>query len=273
MPLFEKLRVSLARAFDAPLLSEAGDPNEPLSRTEYLRRAFGEPRKFLRRQDIMTFHPIDAPEGYAAGFFAREQHIPLRHEDLSLYLAENYEPALFVISLDQAQIIWMEDKQNVGGPKQILESFFIHLLRKTPLKDWSAHVRYFERTDDYWDVVRRCRQEITKVIFRFVPPNAFEGEELAQEFYTELQKEAQNEVLEQTIKGKPGKMNLEGPIMRASAEIAEQGAGERELRGPGNKLLYKSSEGRVTDRVPEDDMPTVQSPNFVRRVIDRLFGR
>lgn len=109
-------------------------------------------------------------------------------------------------------------------------------------------------------------------MLKFVPPNAFEGVEIAQQFYTEFQKEIDNDVLEQALKAKPGKMNLEGPMMRAAAEIAEQGGGERELRGPKNRLLYSSERGKVTDKIPEEDMPTVQSPGFVRRVISRLFG-
>lgn len=272
MPKFEKMRVSLQRDADPYLLEVVGNPNATNSRTEYLRAAFSEPRKFLKDKVVYTFTPIKAPDGYAAGFFAREHQLTLRHQDLTTYYAEDHEPALFIISLDQAQIAWMEDRQFVGSPKRVLESFFSYLLKKTDLRDWQAFVRYFERTEDYWEVVRRHRQEITKVTFRFVPPNAYEGYEWAQKFYTAIQAEANNEVLEETFKAKPGKMNLEGPLMSASAEIAEQGAGEREIRGPGNRVLYSSGQGKVTENVSEEDMPTIQSQGFVRRVIDRLFG-
>jgi hypothetical protein len=68
-------------------------------------------------------------------------------------------------------------------------------------------------------------------------------------------------------------MKLEGPMMHAAAEIAEQGAGEREIRGINNRVLYSSSQGRVTDKVQEEEMPTPQNPGFVRRVILRLFGQ
>jgi hypothetical protein len=271
MPLFEKLRVSLDRAFDAPLIEELGE-DEYLPRAEYLRRAFAEERRFMKKDEVFTFHPLDAPDGFAAGFFARGLQVSLRHEDLSPYTAENYEPALFLLSLDRDQVVWMEDKATVGSPKPILESFFTHLLRKTDLKDWVAFVRYFERQETFWDVVRTHRHRITKVILKFVPPNAFEGSELAQEFYTQLQKEVNNDVLEQTLKAKAGKMKLNGPMMQASAEIAEQGAGERELRGPKNELLYSSSEGKVVEKVAEEEMPTVQSPGYVSRVIRKLFG-
>lgn len=272
MPKFEKLRVSLARSEMPPLLEAAEQPETYLPRTEFLRRAFSEPRTFLRGETLFTYHPIEAPSGFVAGFFAREHSVSLRHHNLEKYVAENYEPALFTLSLDKAQVIWMEERSSVGSPKAILEAFFDNLSRKTDLKDWEAFIRYFEDATGYWDAVRIYKQEITKVIFRFVPPNAFEGAEWAQRFYTEIQKEAGNEILEETFKSKPGRMNLEGPMMTASAEIAEKGAGERELRGAKNRSLYNSADGRVTANVPEPDMPTIENPGFVRRVLNRLFS-
>lgn len=276
MPKFEKLRVSLAREEDEepPMLEALGHDDGQRTRTEYLRLAFSEPRQFLLRgKTVFRFSPIAAPDGYAAGFFSKPSPRLLTHEDLTPYIAENYEAALFTISLDKAQIIWMENHPNVGSPKSVLESFFDYLLKKTDLKDWSAYVRYFEAEGDYWDAVKTYRTEITKIVFRYVPPNAFEGKKLAQQYHTAVQAEANNEILEETFKSAPGRMNPESEMMRANAEIAEQGAGEKELRGLGGRLLYASGQGRRTENVPEDDMPNAQNPSFVRRVIDRLFGQ
>ncbi|MES2444906.1 MAG: hypothetical protein V4574_18945 [Pseudomonadota bacterium] len=272
MPKFEKLRVSLAREENLPMLEAAGHNDPHRTRTDFLTEAFSENRQFLSSgKAVFRFYPIPAPDGFAAGFFSKPSPMMLAHEDLTPYVAENYETALFTISLDKAQVIWMEHNQKVGSPKRILESFFEHLLRKTDLKDWAAFVRYFESDGDYWDAVRRYRREITKIVFRYVPPNAFEGKKLAQEYHTAVQAEAQNEILEETFKSAPGKMNPESEMMKANAEIAEQGAGEKELRGAGNKLLYASGQGRRTETVPEEEMPNAQNPSFVRRVIDRLF--
>jgi len=271
MPKFEKLRVSLARSALPPLLEAVDQPDIHLPRTEFLKRAFAEARTFLRGDNVFTFHPIETPIGFAAGFFAREHSVSLRHHNLEKYVAENYEPALFMLSLDKAQVIWMEDRSSVGSPKAIIEAFFDSLNKKAELKDWNAFIRYFEDETGYWDAVRAHSHEITKVIFRFVPPNAFEGAEWAQRFYTEIQKEAGNEILEETFKGKPGQMRLDGPMMTASAEIAEKGAGERELRGLKNRSLYNSADGRVSEIVPEPDMPTIEHPSFLRRVLNQLF--
>lgn len=273
MAKFEKLRVSLAREELEPALKTMGADDTHMSRTEYLTVAFAEERRFLSgRNNVYQFHPIAAPQGYAAGFFSREKPHLLTHADLSPYVAENYETALMVISLDKAQIVWMEYNANVGSTKRILESFFSHILRKTVFKDWTAYVRYFDSDIDYWEAVRRYRNEITKIIFRYVPPNAFEGKKLAQQYHTAVQREAGNESLEETFKGARGKMNPESEMMMANAEIAAQGAGERELRGPGNKVLYKSGEGRVSDTVADEDMPDAQHPSFLQRVITRLFS-
>jgi hypothetical protein len=271
MPRFEKLRVSLAREDGGPLLEVAADGTVPLDRSEYLRRAFGEARQFLNsRGTKFTFHPIATPEGYAAGFFARERPVPLTHADLTPYMAENYDPALCVISLDRDQTVWMQDA-NAGSPKGVLEAYFDFLLTRTDLKDWAAYVRYFENETDYWTVVREHRREITKITFRYVPPNAFEGRKLAQQYHSAVQAQSKAPVVEETFKGPAGSMDPEAEMMQANAEIAEQGAGEREIRGINNKLLYKSQRGKVTDEVDEEEMPTVEQPTFVRRVINRLF--
>ncbi|TMM45344.1 hypothetical protein [Qipengyuania marisflavi] len=273
MAKFEKMRVSLARDEPGGLLDDIGNEPQIPSRTDFLTSAFGSPHTFLNRSGWkVNFIPIEAPSGFAAGFFAKERPVPLKHADLSPYLAENYEPALFVISLDKAQVIWMESSA-VGSPKSILESFFSYLLKKTELNQWQAFVRYFETKEDYWAAVEKYRSQITKIVFRYVPPNAFEGEELAQRYHTAVQQQAQNEILEETFKGQPGKMDPTAEMMRANAEIAEQGAGERELRGRGNKLLYSSGRGRVTDVVDDDQMPSLDQPSLIRQVILRLFNR
>lgn len=273
MAKFEKLRVSLARDEPGGLLEGAGEEPEIPTRTEFLRSAFSAQRTFLNRAGAkVNFIPIEAPDGFAAGFFAKERPVPLKHEDLSPYMAENYEPALFVLSLDKDQVIWMEAGA-VGSPKSILEAFFSYLLKKTELNQWQGFIRYFETKEDYWAAVERYRNEITKIVFRYVPPNAFEGEELAQRYHTAVQQQAKNEILEETFKGQPGKMDPTAEMMRANAEIAEQGAGERELRGRGNKLLYTSGRGRVTDTVDDDQMPDLNQPSLIRQVILRLFNR
>ena len=260
MPKFEKLRVSLAREDEPPVLEALAHQDGQRSRTEYLSLAFSEARQFLsKKKTVFRFSPIPAPDGYAAGFFSKPSPKRLTHEDLTPYLAENYEASLFMISLDKAQVIWMEHNQSVGSPKSILESFFDHLLKKTYLKDWAAYIRYFETEGDYWDAVRKYRSEITKIVFRYVPPNAFEGKKLAQKYHTAVQAEANNEILEETFKSAPGKMNPESEMMMANAEIAEQGAGEKELGGVDGKLLYHSGQGRKTETVPEEDMPRVQT--------------
>lgn len=273
MPKFEKLRVSLARDEPPPLLEAAGYEEEHRTRTEYLRAAFGESRQFLGRgQTIFRFHPIPAPSGFAAGFFSRPSPVELSHEDLTPYVAENFEAALFTLSLDSAQVVWMEHSQKVGSPKSILESFFTYLLKNTDLNEWISFVRYFEIESEYWDAVEKYRKEITKIVFRYVPPNAFEGKKLAQEYHKVVQEQCKNDILQETFTtATPGKMDPGSEMMRENAEIAEQGAGEKELH-VGNKTVYTSGAGRLTETVPEEEMPTAQAPAFVRRVIDRLFG-
>lgn len=272
MAKFEKMRVSLMREEASPLLDTIGFVSRPLSKSEYLKSAFSEERVFLHLQKPYKFMPLPAPKGYAAGFFSRPSPVELNHEDLSPYMAENYEPSLFVIKIDEEQVMWMQDNRKVGSPKRILESFFDYLLKRTSLRDWQAFVRYFEGKENYWQAVEQYHHEITQIIFRYVPPNAFEGKKLAQKYKTAMQLEANSDVYEERFKSAPGKMTPNSEMMQANAEIAEEGAGEKELRGVGNRLLYSSRQGRVTETVVDDDMPDALNTSFVNRVIAKLFG-
>ena len=86
MPTFEKMRISLAREEDAGLLSSVEDNSQYLPRSDYLEAVFGlGHHKFLKDSTTYTYTPIEAPDGFAAGFFARERQVELRHEDLSNY--------------------------------------------------------------------------------------------------------------------------------------------------------------------------------------------
>ncbi len=267
------MRVSLARDANVPLFEDEEPYQEFMTRLEYLRSAFTSERDFLHRENHYRFRPlVNAPDGFAAGFFSRPSPVTLNHEDLTPYMAENFEASLFIIELDSDQIVWMQDNPKVGSPKGILESFFHTLLKKSDLKDWRAFVSYFESKTDYWSAVERHRHEITEILFRYVPPNAFEGKKLAQKYKTEVQTQANSDILEEKFKSEPGKMDPTSEMMAANAEIAEQGAGERELRGRKRKLLYSSSQGRMTDNVSDDDMPDARNPTFLRRVIEKLFS-
>lgn len=272
MATFEKMRVSLTRDEPGDILKAALYEDRFRTKSEYLFNAFAQTTTFLYRGKPYEFRPFDAPEGYVAGFFSKPSPQVLNHADLTPYTAENFEAALFVMKVDVDQVMWMENSYRVGSPKRILESFFDHLLKKTELVDWRAFVRYFEESEDYWNAVEKYRDQISQIVFRYVPPNAFEGKKLAQKYKTAVQEEANSEVLEERFKSAPGKMNPGSPMMEANAEIAEQGAGEKELRGPKNELLYSSGQGRKTEKVEEQDMPDAQNTSFVSRVIAKLFG-
>ena len=270
MARFDKLRVSLDRSITPPMLEEMGVQDDALSRSEFLRQAFSLEVRFLVRNDVvMRFMPTSAPDGYAAGFFTKPSPVQLAHEDLSSYVAENYSGALMIISLERDQVVWFESDK-VGTSKTVLEYFFEHIKSKTDLKDWDAFVRYFDSDTDYWTTIREHRREITKIVFRYVPPNAFEGKKLAQQYHTAVQAEARNQTLEETFTAAPGRMNPEGEMMSANAEMAAEGAGEREVWA-GRKKLHGDGRTRVSESVDDEDMPTPQQPTFIRRVIDRLF--
>lgn len=273
MATFEKLRVSLARDEAGPVIGAAGGDDVHRSRSEYLVAAFAEPRKFLhsRSEKVLEFVPLPTPSGYVGGFFKRERPLQARHADLQPYDAENYESALLVLSVDKAQIAWMQQNGRLGAPKAILESFFLHLLKKTGLKDWRAFVEYMDSNEEYWSVIREHRAEIAKIQFTFIPPNALGADDRVYDFVKTMHTQAHPETQKHIYEAEPGRMNPEAPLMAASARVAMNGGGDAVVKDGHGKTLYTSSTHRTTETVDDEQMPTPKQPDFVRWVITKLF--
>lgn len=134
-----------------------------------------------------------------------------------------------------------------------------------------AHIEYFENDAVYWNVIRERCAQIAKIIFTFVPPNALGAIDKVAAFVKEAQADGNPDSQQHVYRGEPGKMTPEAPIMKASAEIAFQGAGEVEVRDGKNKVVYSSFRNRVIDEVDDDEIPTPLQPSFMARVISRLF--
>lgn len=274
MAKFNKLRVSLARDEPGDLLKAAEHTEGHRSRRDFLIAALGEPRTFIdNRNRVFGFDPIPMPDGYAGGFFKREKPIVAKHEDLKPYHAENYEAALFILSIEKDQIGWMENNGRLGAPRHIVESFFSHLTAKTDINDWRAVAHYMDSHGEYFAVVRERRAEIATLKFTFVPPNALGADDLVANFVKLVDGQAHPETQQHTYRAPPGKMDPEAPVMDASAKIAMAGGGEAEVKDGAGKVLYSSSRARTVEVVDDNELPTLEKPTFVRRVILRLFGQ
>ena len=196
MAIFEKMRISLNRPEMPPLIEQSGIVEEFRSRRQFLIDVFTNPHVFLRprTESRLSYLPIEAPDGYVAGFFGRETVIRHRlgpdsaHQQME---EEDWPLSLFMLDLaDKSQIAWMERNARVGSPKSLLEDFFLYLLQTTKYNDWRAYVEYLTREDQYWSVISQFRREITRLSFTFVPPNALEAHDRVMEFLRVVEKES-----------------------------------------------------------------------------------
>nr|WP_295662534.1 hypothetical protein [Polymorphobacter sp.] len=275
MAKFEKMRINLARLESAPLADQGGGAGPKRGRSDHLVAAFSETRTFLhaRTQRRLSYEPIKAPAGYVGGIFKRERPVELHDESLEPYNAENFESALVIVSVDSQQIAWVEINQRLGSSKLMLSSFLDHLLQKSEINDWRAHIEYFDNEAVYWNVIRERRAEIAKIVFTFVPPNALGAIDKVHAFVKEVQGEANPDSQQHVYRAEPGKMKPDTPLLTASAEIALSGAGEAEVRDGSNRILYSSARSRVISEVPDDELPTPVHPAFMGRLASRLFGQ
>ena len=274
MPKFEKMRVSLARDDAPPMLEALGHDDGHRSRRDFLEAAFSEDRAFLHNRTGKRFEFVALPTDgdFVAGIFKRARPVALHDQALRPYDAENYEGAVVVLSISKDQIAWMQANPQVGSNKPLLESFFEHLSKKTSISDWKAYVEYLHEERVYWSVIRERRDEIAKITFTFIPPNALSADDEVYNFVKAVQLEANPDIQQHVYKAEPGKMKPDTEHMNASARIAMAGGGDADVRTADNRVLYSAAQARVTREVPESEMPTLENASFVRRVRDWLFG-
>jgi hypothetical protein len=271
---FEKLRVLLDREEDLPVLDAVGHAEKFSDRPEFLRAAFAESRAFphLKTGKLFEFEPLPIDGDYVAGIFKRDHPAQLHDRALQPYEAENYEGVLFLLSVSKEQIAWAQQNKRLGSNKALLDSFFTHLLSKTPIKDWKAYVEYLRDEAEYWSVVESRRADIAKIAFTFLPPNALSASGRIYELVKIVHGEAHPDIQQHVYKAVPGKMDPNTETMNASAKIAMDGGGRAEIRTDRDKVIYDSrSASRITQDVPNDDLPDAENLSFVKRVRDWLF--
>ncbi|GAB5486352.1 MAG: hypothetical protein Pars93KO_27860 [Parasphingorhabdus sp.] len=274
MAEFEKLRVSLTRDAQGPILREIGYDDSHRSRQEFLIAAFAEEHSFLhvKTGKRFDFIPIKIDGDYVAGIFRRAAPVPLHNVSLEQYEAENYEGAVFIMSVAKDQTAWMQFNRKLGSPKPILESFFNFLAKKTDVNDWKIFVKHFEDEQEYFSVISEKRNEIAEISFTFIPPNALSADDEVYNFVKTLQLEAHPDTQKHTYKADPGQMIPDTEYMNASARVAMAGGGDAEVRDKKRRLLYGKANGKVTQDVPNDDLPTPNHVSFISRVRTWLYG-
>ena len=276
MPKFVKLRVSLAPITMLPIEKAANYEGAGINRRGYLNWAFGEERQFLspKGTEPISFVPIEAEEGFVAGFFAKECDISARKKENSAFPKvqhENWELALFVMNIaEDSQIAWVQNGTKVGTPKSILEAFLTRL-PKTRLGQFTPSVGYLDSEHSYWAAVDKYERSITQISFTFFPPNVLSIEDKVNDFLRLAQKQGRPKRQKHIYSADAGEMNAKSEIMQASAKVAIEGAGKAEIRAGGRKV-WSSSKARTIKEVEDEIMPTVEKPDFIKRIISKLFN-
>lgn len=276
LPKFIKMRVSLDGA-SASSLEGLEDTTSYLTRHGFLLQSFGENRDFLpnKSAEKASFISTEAPEGYVAGFFARERDISARPKVANSFPVvnhENWELSLFLMDItDDSQIVWMQENKSVGSPKAILEAFFDNLPKNGPLGQYRATIGYMDSERTYWDVIEKYEDKITKLTFKFIKPNMLKGKKRIDDFNKAVFEGGADTTEHIHSTKNPGQLKPKSDILKSSAEIAQEGAGEAEVF-VGAKKVWSSSKDYTTEVVSEEIMPTVEDSGFVRVVIDKLFG-
>jgi len=166
----------------------------------------------------------------------------------------------------------MQHNRKLGAPKQIIESFFSYLIKKTDVNDWRVFVKHVEDESEYFEVIRNRRSEIAEISFTFIPPNALSADAEVYNFVKAVQGEAHPDTQKHTYRAEPGQMYPDTEHMNASARVAMAGGGDAEIKDGKRRILYGKGKGKVTQDIPNDDLPTPKNAPFIKRVRSWLFS-
>jgi hypothetical protein len=272
--VFEQLRISLDRDAPGPILDAAGHTEVFRDRQDFLKAAFSQERFFQKGSRRFEFVPLPIDGDYVAGIFKRARPLAAHDRSLQRYEAENYEGAVFILTVSKPQLAWMQFNPRLGSNKALLDAFFDHLRHTSDIRDWKTYVEYLHDEDEYWSVIEKRRYEIAKITFTFIPPNALSADEKIWDLIKAVHAEAHPDIQQHSYRAPAGQMKPDTEHMSASARIAMAGGGEADVRSADGRLLYNSRAARkITADVPDEQLPTENNPTFVRLVRDWLFDR
>ena len=277
MPRFEYVRISLAQITTGPLFDGVPERRTIPQRGDILRAIFAVRRDFIHHSKKFSFVPMDAPDGYVAGFFGRAVKVRGKSGPDKKYateIIETNDSALFLLQMaEDSQIAAMEHKQAVGSPKGIIEALLQSLHNLDGFRDYAPHVQYISSEETYWAAVNENKGTITNITFTFIPPNALKSRETVMIFIADAAKYANVDTLKHTYESKVGAINPEADILAGSADVALKGGGEATVR-VGRKVVFSSSQSRKVVDIPNEEVPeSSEQSSIVMDIIRKIFGK
>lgn len=274
MPTFEHMRVSLSplAAGDLPLPA----PSPPLSRADYLRRAFEDRRKFIHKGKPFAFQPTPSTEsGFVAGFFSREAPLHGRDGPDHGYVekvVENWELAFIVQNVEVGdQRAAAEYNHRVGSPLPIVESFMKSLPPSEGFHGYTVYVLPLVSEDDYWDVVKQNTGRITEADFTLIPPNAFEAKKELAILIQAVNVRSNSEESRHAFLNKDGNLDVRAEQLAGMAEVAMEGAGGATLKA-GKKVIYSSKSQKTKTSIEPNEIPKPDNLFALVHLVGRLFS-
>lgn len=275
MAVFDYLRVSLSRPIAGGLLELYGvEPEPKKSRAEWFEDAFSERRDFFHRGKQYSFLPRGDAEGFATGFFGRDNSGKGRagpDDDFQEIQLENWDLAFFCINLaSDSQIALMQYNGKVGSTRAIIIAFLESLLKHEDFRDWNPHVEFLTLESSFYDVAERYRGQITQLKFMFVPPNALQATEKINDLIKDAKEQVNAEILTHIYDDPKGKLDPRGEIIEGSVTIASRGGGSAEIK-VGKRTVFSDRSSKRTEQVGKEDIPDPERPITILGFIANVF--
>jgi hypothetical protein len=277
MAVFDYVRISLSKPQQTDLLALANDVTpEGVSRGAWLSQAFGVRRDFFHKGKMYSFLPKGDVEGFATGFFGRDNSGIGRagpDEDFHEKQLENWDLAFFCLDLaPDSQIALMQYNRRVGSTRAIIYAFLESLVRKTEFRDWEPHVEFLTREDDFWSAAERFKGQITRLKFTFVPPNALRAEERVMDLVREAKESTNADALTHIYENADGDIDPSGDIVRGSVNVASRGGGSAEIK-VGKRTVFSDAQSKQIEELPAKEIPDPEKPITITGFIRNFFKK
>lgn len=255
---------------------EGPDP----TREEYLRKVFGERRRFMHYG--VEFHYVPSQRKGLAGdailgrvgrsVKSEENQSP--DEEFVDIVRDAWKAVVIVVDPREhadGQKVAIEHDPKVGSTISLVGSLVASINEAYPRTAYNIEVAPIIDAESFWEFAEANRGQITTLTFEFVAPNMFGGSDSITEELRSFRNVEHAQKVNITLASKEG-LETDTLRTREAVDYAVKGGGKIRARTRGGRT-YNSTKKVKTTTLPSDNLD--DEPALVRaaRLVTRIFGR
>ncbi|WP_164155996.1 hypothetical protein [Sandarakinorhabdus rubra] len=268
---YQYLRLFLVSQDRPGLLEALGELPPELSRQAYLEQVFGQRIDFTHRKTGFVYVSVGATPledgsivvGRIGRSFVEIVNGPpeagFQEAEINGWRASNI--LLDTRQHEDGQKIAMQDRGDVGSPLPVLQSLVAHINAMNPDSGWRIEISVVSNPADFWEAVRRHKNEITAAAFEFVTPNILRLRSSLNESLKGAREDNNAHRVDVVLRNENGLLKLEEPNIVDAIDYVSKGGGTAKLK-KGKKIIYDSEQEVLAVDLDEDEVMSTDRPSL-----------